>query len=633
MLNRREALAAALGGLSIPLRAAQAPDNYLVVDGTEIEAALAKAKRCEWAGALLKDLLARTEAAIAAPLDIPDRGGQWGHWYTCKKDGAGLVADSPTRHRCPKCGAIYTGEPYDSVYISRIHGTNGTTVRDAGLAFRFTGRPEFAKRSAELLLGYAKRYSSYPRHDPNNKDTVNAARVMSQVLDESVWIITMAWGYCLIRSTLTPAECERIESDLLSAAVDVIIGRSYLHLPNIQCWKDTAIACVGFATHDQDLVDEALDHPVRGFRKLMSRFVMPGGMWYEASFGYQHYALSGLWTLLEAARHNGVDLYANEHYRLLFDAPLAMAFPDNSVPAFNDNGGYPLSQWAPLYEIPYVRWKREEYGRVLSLGKRTSLQSLLFGADTVPTGSPVATQSVLLRETGYGMLRSSTVSVAARFGIHGSGHGHPDKLNILTYGAGKMFGVDPGSIGYGVPLFAQWYKTTISHNTVGVDQLEQPIVNAKVVQWNASAEETVLEGQAEPYAGVSFRRYLRLRGSVLEDRFTCESQANHVYDWAFHAHGALKVSLDMQPRTEPLGDANGYQHMKEVAAGKTDGDWTARWEYEGSVLTLRVKGAPGTEVFRAKGPGPNGGDPVDLVLIRRREANTIYDVTHTYAKV
>lgn len=181
MLNRREALAT-LSALAIPavkLAAEKAP-NYLLLDQSEIDAVLAKAKRCDWAGDALKELLARAEAAIAKPIDIPDRGGQWGHWYACKKDGATLVADSPTKHRCPKCNTIYTGEPYDSVYISRLHSANSAAVRDAGLAFRFTGlagirqtrhRPA-ARLCPALLLVSAPRplqqrlREQRPRHEP-----------------------------------------------------------------------------------------------------------------------------------------------------------------------------------------------------------------------------------------------------------------------------------------------------------------------------------------------------------------------------------------------------------------------------------------------------------------------------------
>ena len=203
-LNRRETIAL-LGGLALP-SFAQKKDDYLLLDQAEIDGVLAKAKRCPWAAEALQQLLARAEAVIAKPMEIPDRGGQWGHWYTCGKDGSPLVMDSPTRHRCPKCNTIYSGEPYDSIYTARVHGGNSSAVRDLGLAFRFTGREEFAKRAAALLAGYAEKYSSYPRHDPYNKDSVNSARVMSQALDESTWITPMAWGYTMVRSIIPGRE-------------------------------------------------------------------------------------------------------------------------------------------------------------------------------------------------------------------------------------------------------------------------------------------------------------------------------------------------------------------------------------------------------------------------------------------
>ncbi|MCX6625942.1 MAG: alginate lyase family protein, partial [Acidobacteria bacterium] len=381
-LNRREVLAA-LGSLALPVRAEDKTD-YLLINQAEIDGVKEKAKRCQWAGEALRQLMSSAEATVSKPAEIPDRGGQWGHWYSCPKDGVTLLADSPTKHRCPKCGAVYSGEPYDSVYITRVHGNNAAAMRDMGLAYRFTGREEFARRTAELLLGYAKRYPSYPRHDPNGKDTVNSARVMSQTLDESSWLISVVWGYALIRDTLSQADRRQIEFQLLIGAVDTIIGRSYSRLPNIQCWKDTAIACVGFALVNDELITEALDHPVRGFRVLMSRYALPCGIWGEASLGYHQFTLSALWPLVEAARRHGIDLYANERYRSLFDGPIAMAFPDRTLPGFNDNPGPPLKAWAPVYELAYARWKQPEHGQVAAMAPRVGLTSLLYGEEALP---------------------------------------------------------------------------------------------------------------------------------------------------------------------------------------------------------------------------------------------------------
>jgi len=132
----------------------------------------------------------------------------------------------------------------------------------------------------------------------------------------------------------------------------------------------------------------------------------------------------------------------------------------------------------------------------------------------------------------------------------------------------------------------------------------------------------------QAYAGVTLRLRLRLRDGRLEDRFTCVSQEEHVYDWAFHSAGRFSSSLDFTPRTEPPGDANGYQHIENVVAAKTDGGWWARWEQDGAQYTLRVEAVPGTEVFTGAGPGKNPADRITLVIIRRRAKSTVFEITH-----
>jgi oligo-alginate lyase len=640
-MNRRQAIGTiatattftSRGGAAVP--AVPADTDYLLITKDEIEAVKDKAKRLAWARAALDHLLNGAASDLAKPLDIPNRGGQWGHWYACKKDGARLVTESSTRHRCPRCGAVYTGEPYDSVALTWVHANNSRMMRDFGLAFRFTGREEYARRAGEMLAAYADRYLSLPRRDPDGKDTVNSARVMSQTLDESTWLIPIAWAYSLVRETLSAAERRRIERNLFIGATDTIIGTSYPRLPNIQCWKDAAIALTGFALGNQDLIAEALDHPVRGYRILMSKFVLPGGMWWEGSLGYHHYTLNALWYLAEAARRHGLDFYENEHYRSMFDAPIALAMPDGSPPGFNDNHGYPLPAYSDLYEIAYARWKRPEYGAVAAMGKRDSLVALLYGADALPVGLDVIPhKSVLMKEAGVAVMRSPQAAVAVRFGLHGSGHGHPDKLNIVTYGAGCGFGVDPGSIGYGVPLFFEWYKRTVSHNTVSVDEGDQTRADGEFIGWKSddAAGMTELSASASRvYPGVILRRTLRLENATLHDRFECESDSEHTYDWLFHATGTLTTSLNMTPRSTPVGQSASYRHIAEAREASSDGDWTARWENNGAVLTVTVKGAPGTVVISGIGPGREGTSDVPLILVRRRGAKTAFEVTHVFS--
>jgi len=602
--------------------------NFLLVDQSEIDAAKARAERHEWARSALRRLLLEADRALARPLEIPERGGQWTHWYSCPKDGAKLATVSAHEHRCPVCRTIYSGEPFDSVVLSGIHSRNAHAVRDCALAYRFTGEARYADRAAAILTGYADRYGGYPLHDKDGRERIGGARIMAQTLDESVWLIPVAWGYAMVRDAIPDPGRRHIENDLLVAAAEVIRGHR-LGIHNIQCWKNSAVGLVGYVTGRDDLVREAIDDPERGFVVQIAKGVTPDGLWYEGSMGYHYYTMQSLWPLAEAARHAGRDLYG-ERYRTLWDAPLALALPNGDPPGFNDSAGSNVLAVADLYEIAWSRWRRPAYGRLVAASPRQSLQSLIYGREETETGPMIPVESSLLREAGFAVLRAGGNAAAIRFGMHGGGHGHPDKLNLVTFGAGVALGLDPGSINYGVSLHREWYRSTIAHNTVSVDAKEQAPKDGALEDWTTGTEGTSITVAAnDAYPGVALRRTVTMRndGSI-EDRFACSSEESHMYDWAFHVPGALTSSLDLAPRGGTLGDTNGYQHITRLATATADGPFWVRWRVGGATLTLEVRGVPATEVITGEAPGRNPAEKVPLLLLRRRGAATVFEVVH-----
>ncbi len=605
--------------------------DYLLIDQAEIDAARRKAGNCAWAREALNDLVANADRALERGVDIPARGGQWPHWYSCSKDGARLVTDSPTRHRCPICNTVYSGDPYDAVVLYGVHSRNAQAMRDLGLAFRFTGRREFAARAAKILLGYADRYRSYPRHNTRGEDRVGGGKMSAQTLDESVWLIPVTWAYALVREILTADECAHVENDLLLPAAEVI-REHRMGIHNIQCWKNSAVGVAGLVTGRKDLIEEAINDPERGFRAQIAKGVTDDGLWWEGSVGYHQYTVQALWPLAEAARRKGIDLFS-ERYSRLYDAPLALAFPNGDSPGFNDNAGGNVLRGAGLYELAFARWKKPEFGRLVARSKRSGIEALLYGVDEVPSGAMIPETSVLMKAAGFAMLRAGSTAAAVRFGTHGGGHGHPDKLNLVTFGGGRNLGLDPGSINYGVPLHAQWYRSTIAHNTVSVDEQRQANADGALIDWSVKNGLTTLIAAADKvYPGVSLKRTVRLSASRIEDRFECASGKDHSYDWAFHVPGRVTSSLKLEPQAGPLGKDNGYQHITGVARARTDGAWWVRWDSEGASLTLRFEAGPATEVFTGFGPGRDPSNKVPVVIVRRRAANTVFAAVHEVSR-
>jgi oligo-alginate lyase len=628
--TRRAAILGAAGCAS--LRGAPAPaTTWLLVDRAEIEAARAKAARFPWAKAALDEVLDNARRALRDPVELPNRGGQWPHWYSCPRDGVRLETVGPTDHRCGKCGTVYHGEPYDSVVLYGVHTRYARAVRDLGLAYRFTGEAKYAERAAAILLGYAERYRTYPRHNTAGEDKVGGGRIMAQTLDESVWLIPVAWGYCLVRENMPAADRRRVETDLLAAAADVIREHK-MGIHNIQCWKNSAVALAGIACDRRDLVEEAVYDPARGFEVQIAKGVTEDGIWWEGSLGYHQYTMEAVWPLAEAARHAGIDLYS-DRLRSLWEAPLALALPDGDSPGFNDSHGGNVRGYGSLYEIAYARWRRPEFGGVLARTPRRTLNALLYGPESAPDAPMIPEASSLLKAAGFAVLRAPGTAAAMRFGTHGGGHGHPDKLNLVTWGAGRHWGLDPGSINYGVPLHKEWYRSTIAHNTVSVDSAVQANTDGQLGEWKAAAGETTLRASADTvYPGVRLGRTVTLRKDRIEDRFDCASETERTYDWAFHAAGRFSTSLALAAGPGKLGDGNGYQHVEKVSQGETDGAWWARWEADGARLTLQVKAAPGTTILTGVAPGTDPADRVPMVIIRRRGKAAVFEVTHRFER-
>ena len=618
-----------------PYRAALAKDNYLLIDQAGIDAAKRKAEAQPWAKRALDAILSRAERELKLKVELPPRGGQWGHWYSCKKDGVRLVTDSPTAHRCPICGTVYHGDPYDAVLFSAAHSKWSQAVRDLGLAYRFTGRKEYAEKAGEVLLAYADRYASYPLHDKDGKAKVGGGHILAQTLDESVWLIPVAFGYVLVRDALPAATRIHIEKDLLVAAADVIRGHK-MGIHNIQCWKNSAVGLAGFAAGNESLVREAIDDPQRGFRAEIAQGVTDDGLWYEGSLGYHRYTMDALWPLAEAARFQGIDLYS-DRYRSMFDAPLALALPDGQAPGFNDNDGGNVKAAAPLYELAFARWRRPEFGRLAELSDRDNLQALLYSARRSAARAfhshpqrPYERRRLCCNAL-QGKRRGSPLRQAWRVAWR-----YLDMLGIVTFAQGKLFGLDPGSINYGVPLHHEWYRTTIAHNTVAVDGKEQAAVDGELDSWS---EGHLAAHASAAYPGVELRRTLDFDGVALRDRFECSSTAEHDYDYAFHSPGKFSTSLAAGSREQgarspasslPASRSLPYAHVEKVSEARADGKWWCQWEQGGVRYRLQFQGVPGTVVYTAVAPGRNPADRVPMVIVRRHGTKTVFDCVHTF---
>jgi hypothetical protein len=244
-----------------------------------------------------------------------------------------------------------------------------------------------------------------------------------------------------------------------------------------------------------------------------------------------------------------------------------------------------------------------------------------------------------------------------KYGVHGQGHGHFDKLHFIffdggaevvpDYGFARWINVEPKFGGRYLPENDSYAKQTIAHNTVVVDETTQSGGNYQ--QDEAKHAERHFFDASNPtvqamsatangfYPGVGMQRTMllvrdaRLRYPVVVDlyRLTSTGGAPHTYDYPLHFRGQL-VTTDVKytantTTQEALGTKAGYEHLWDEASATTDSTVRMTWLAGGNAghryYSITTAGAPGTEVIFAR---TGAGDPSfnlisePLMIVRRR---------------
>ena len=619
-------------GLFAPAVAAATGPGLLLNRG-DVDRINAQARNEPWAAKIRDDLVRWAQDWPAGHLKQygltawapPTERGGWGGHYICPDHGVTLTY-SPGHNVCPVCRKDFQGWPYDYVIYARRHGDNAEAVRDLGIAYQLTGDAAFAAKARDILLAYARIYPGLPigsHKDWPRTGGRSGGRVTSQTLNESDWVIDLAFGYDLVRATMEPADRALVERDVLRNASDVIARRER-SLGNWTARHNAAHLAVGLVLHDQALIDLALNSEF-GFRDQLRRSVTAEGVWHEGSWGYHFYALSALFLTQEMAARAGLTVPEIDKLRLALNAPLECALPDGSLPNFNDSRFTPLAGAALRYDTGFRLFGDRRYLAVVR-GAPRGLEALLWGAEHIGEGELPDLRSSVLPEIGFATLRApgSDHTVAVKFGPHAGGHSHFDRLNFVSQAFGRHQAVDPGTQSYSFRTHKTWDRVTVAHNTLVVDEASQAESAGKLLEWHPGEVATAIRLEdTTSYSQARLGRLLVHTAGYTLDVFTAESTdgAAHRFDWVYHNAGTATSPLSLSPYTA-FPAKEGYQHLADPRAAKTDADWEATFAQKDCGLRLRLLGGEETTVVLGTGFGQDLSVPVPFALARRQGTAT-----------
>ncbi|NLF31302.1 MAG: hypothetical protein GX591_10500 [Planctomycetes bacterium] len=526
------------------------------------------------------------------------------------------------------------------------HNALALDIANLGAAYVLSGEEKYAEFAKELLLGYADVYDRYGigarpgfNHDPS--------KVFDQRLGDATWLIQVARGYDLIYNlpSITADQRRHIADDLIRPAARHILANGSMRRGPTN-WSAIAMASVlmaGYATDDEALIREGLygggdETNIKGgaFFHFGPACIDADGMWSEGAMGYQFMALEALVTYAEAAWHHGIDLYRYRDAALkrLFDSPLQYAYPDLTTPAIHDSGhGSIIDREAFLYEFAYRRYRDARYIPILDqAGTHLVAQfqqfpvSVLYDRDRDAAAEATEPDSVNFFGVGYGILRHTdergTTSLLLDYGPNRS-HGHPDKLNVDLWTFGDRLIPDPGSVWYEQPIYRQWYHTTLSHNTLIVDELDQRPTGAEQLVYGPAATLSLQRARTrDAYPGVLMDRAVFLTPDYLADLFGAFGRVQRTMDLAWHLRGDLAADLPVEPFAFAEPREMGYVALENCRRAATDQAWQAAFTRPAG--TARFLAAGGTPTDVLLGDGHLGMERPTTILLRRKTDQTIY---------
>ena len=559
------------------------------------------------------------------------------------------------------------------------HKQNYREMRLAGLLFSITQEERYAAFVRDMLDAYAELYPTLGPHPLAHHQ--KPGKIFHQTLNEEVWLVHTSIAYDCVYDWLSEEERERYEANIFRPMADWFHIRNeseFNRIHNHGTWAVAAVGMIGYVMGDLSLAEKALHGSQLdgngGFLAQLDLLFSPDGYYMEGPY-YIRYALMPFFYFAEAVERMQPDVgiyeYRDRILRKAYYSAVQTAFPNGVFPPINDAS---LTMDVAAPEV--VLANALTYGRygpddtllgVTRFQERVTLNGsglqLARDYDALGQEAVMTWPSIEFRDghdglqgglgilrTGYGEDQSMLLM---KYGVHGGGHGHFDKLHFIffdqgrqvirDYGFGRWVNVEPKFGGRYLPENDSYAMQTVSHNTVVVDRSTQNQFDEDEAE--ATSGQTHFFDTSDPFAqvmsaradtyyeGVGMQRtlfllnHISLEHPVVLDLYRVTSDETHEYDYPLHYRGQpITSNLALNTNTEtltPLGDGHGYQHIWKTAQAETDSTVQFTWLQGNRYYSAVAAGSPGTQVLlgRTGANDPNFNLHSDPLMIFRRNAS------------
>lgn len=604
---------------------------------------------------MIDRLKRQTETLMREPALIPKDGiGNWTLYYYCPECSVQLEIDrhSADKHRCPVCGKIYGGEPYDGAWWGFMHMENYNGAFALGTLYLLTGDIKYGRKAADILCNYADYYEGYEVHGsiPYN----DPGKACAQTLDDAVLLRTFAMTYDLVEALMEPQEREAVRDHFLIPGAVFLMEHRHRQLHNHEVIINSAIAVIGLILKKEDYIQSAVYEPY-GLLYQLENGMQRNGVWFEGSFGYHFYALTSFFAYEKFALHTEHSHINHPNYRKMMETPAYYMGAEGWLPMMNDTSYGHFETCFYLYEFAY----REIGGAVMAamlnefykIHVRDNLEALLYGVDELPKGERLnGDYHTPEGQSGHTVLHGPEGRfLLLKHDTYGGEHDHYDRLGLSFSAYGKRISQDFGTTGYGAVLHYDYYKNTGAHNTVVIGEENQPPAAARLVSYEnrngiiyveavCDFREpyqmpdtfTIPQWSEENYRNVCMKRKIAWAGEWFAELFFVEGvDDQQSTDWVMHISGEPE---DREPGKPVMNFSakKPYKYLEHVEQKEKENLAVNRYEEDG-IHTDLYSFVPEGAVITARGPDNPSYKKVNYVIERRYAASSLYlHVVETY---
>lgn len=439
-----------------------------------------------------------------------------------------------------------SGRRAPQIHWSLIDPLDQATIGDARLVWELNRHGWLVVLGRAYILSGEERYAKVAAERLRDWMLANPPGLginWASSLEVGIRLIAWCWAMSLLHRSgaFSTARLLSLMRDWIAAhAAHVARYLSSYHSPNTHLTGEAlALFYAGVlfpelppAGRWRALGDQILSREIR-------EQVLPDGVYFEQSTGYQRYTVEFYLHYLVLAALQGVAIAPDVPRRVqgMLDFLLYAREPRGRLPQIGDGDGgtlLPLAERdaddpSDLFSTAAVLFERRDYA--WAAGGLAPETVWLLGARSVSAfrrlqpAPPSASPSRLFAAGGYAVFRNDWGSDAHQLlfdvGPLGcpttAGHGHADLLSVQCCVAGAPYLVDPGTFVYTrYPDWRRHFRSSAAHSTMRIDDADQAEPDgpfrwrtrpqAHIKGWASSAAADFACAEHDAYAPVTHRR-------------------------------------------------------------------------------------------------------------------------------